>query len=378
MALKVYQLLASHKWTGPAEGVVTLTRDLRERGHEVRLFCTPNERRLLADRAEVRGVVPEGEFKLEANKILGSLGDIRKLKALIKKEEPDILHVHLSPDHAIGALALRKAGVRTRLVRTIHNSRTLEMRAFRGKLYGAMTDGFITLGEGDKALLLERFKVSPERVSVIHGAVDIKRFNSNMEARLGRAEFGLKMTTPVIGMVARFQKHRRHNMVISIIGRLIKNYPNLKLLLVGRGEHQEAIEEMVRNKGLDRHVIFAGYRDEDLPQVYAAMDILVFPKAGSDGSCRAVLEAMAVGRPVVAFKVGALSDTIVHGKTGCLVPEGDEKELERALEDLLYDRSTAQNMGEEARLLIESSFNETLRAERTERFYEGVLRQGKQ
>lgn len=354
-----------------------MTRGLRDRGHDVRLFCTPNERRLLADQAEKRGVVPEDGLKLAAKKILGSLQDIRKLKNMIREETPDILHVHLSPDHAIGALACRKIGGRTRLIRTIHSSHTLKPRVFRGRLYGSMTDGFITLCEKDKAVMSENFDVSPARVSVIHGAVDINRFNSNMEARLGRAEFGLKMTTPVIGMVSRFQEHRRHGMVLSIVGRLLKNHPNLRLLLVGRGEYRPVIEKTVRALGLEKHVIFTGYRDGDLPQVYSAMDILVFPAVGTDGSCRAALEAMAVGCPVVGFRVGALPDTILDGKTGRLVDDGDEKGLENALGDLLYDRSVTQKMGEGARLRIETGYTETLRTSKTEQFYEAVLKKEK-
>jgi L-malate glycosyltransferase len=367
--LKIIHLLASHKWTGPAEAVVTLCRDLGNRGHEVRLFCTPNPRRLLAAQAVQRGVTPDDRLRLDRKNPFRIGSDIRGLKNLLKRDRPDILHVHLSADHWIGALAGRWAGGVTRVVRTVHHPRSIDPRPFRAKLYESMTDGFITLCEKDREDIKRTYRIDSKPVAVIHGAVDTARFHFDSEARLGRAEFGLKMTTPVIGMVSRFQAHRRHEAMIAVIERLQKKLPQVRLLLVGRGEHQPMIEKMVKDRGLDRHVIFAGYRDRDLPQIYAAMDVAVQLASGSDGSCRASLEAMAVGRPVVGFPVAALPETVVEGITGHLVPIDDLDGLTDRLEAVLTDRSRSQSMGEAGRRRIEAEFTEDARIRKTEAFY---------
>ena len=407
--MKIWHVFASHKWTGPAEGVVTLCRDLKNRGHDVRLFCTPNPRRLLADQAVRRGVTPESDLWLAPKHPVLTALDIRRLKQMLRRERPDILHLHLSSDHWIGGLAARWAKGTTRIeqradasvgkgeapkggdrfeicphpgggmvappiiVRTIHHPQTIQSRPFRSRLYESLTDGFITLCKRDREALRQTYCIGPKPVSVIHGAVDTTRFHSDAEARLGRAEFGLKMTTPVIGMVARFQPHRRHDLMIAAMDRLQKSVPLIRLILVGRGEHRPVIEQLVRGRGLDQRVIFAGYRDRDLPQIYAAMDILVMPAAGSDGSCRAALEAMAVGRPVVGFPVGALPETIVEGVTGHLVPEGDAEALADCLSALLSDRPRMQAMGEAARKRIEAEFTEALRVRKTEEFYNSLI-----
>jgi glycosyltransferase involved in cell wall biosynthesis len=182
------------------------------------------------------------------------------------------------------------------------------------------------------------------------------------------------MTTPVIGMVARFQPHRGHAILIEAMARLQKLFPTIRLLLVGRGEHQPVLERLVRDLKLEQCVVFTGYRDRDLPQIYAAMDVAVLLASGSDGSCRAALEAMAVGRPVVGFPVGALPETIVEGVTGHLVPEGDIDKLTDCLAALLSDRSRMQAMGEAARKRIDSEFTEAVRLERTESFYRSLLK----
>jgi glycosyltransferase involved in cell wall biosynthesis len=371
--LKIIHLLAGHKWTGPAEGVVTLCRDLKNHGHDLRLFCAPNPRRLLADQAVQRGVTPETGLWLAPKHPIRTAMDVVRLRNLLRRERPDILHLHLSADHWIGALAARWAGGRIRIVRTIHHPRTIERRPFRSRLYESLTDGFVTLCERDREQLRRTYRIDPKPVSVIHGAVDTTRFHSNVEARLGRAEFGIKMTTPVVGMVARFQPHRRHEILIEAMARLRKLFPTIRLLLVGRGEHLPVLEQLVRDRTLEPSVIFTGYRDRDLPQIYAAMDVAVLLASGSDGSCRAALEAMAVGRPVVGFPVGALPETIVEGVTGHIVKEETSEALADCLSALLSDQPRLRAMGEAARKRIEAEFTESVRLERTEAFYRSLL-----
>ena len=371
--LKIIHLLASHKWTGPAEGVVTLCRDLKDRGHDVRLFCAPNPRRLLADPAVQRGVTPESELNLDPTSLIPTVMDIVRLKRILKQDRPDILHLHLSADHWIGGPAARWAGGATRIVRTIHHPRTIEPRPFRSRLYESMTDGFVTLCEKDRERLKRTYRIESKPVEVIHGAVDTTRFHLDVESRLARAEFGIKTTTPVIGMVARFQPHRRHDVLLKAFDRILKRLPTARLLLVGRGEHQPVLERFVKESGLEQRVVFTGYRDRDLPQMYAAMDVAVLLMSGSDGSCRAALEAMAVGRPVVGFPVGALPETIVEGVTGHIVKEETSEALADYLISLLSDQPRLRAMGGAARKRIEAEFTETVRLERTEAFYRLLL-----
>jgi glycosyltransferase involved in cell wall biosynthesis len=371
--LKVFHLLANFRWTGPAEGVVGLCRDLIKAGHQVRLFTTPHPSRLLADKAAERAVIPSEDLWLARKHPLLTGWDILRLKRILEKEKPDILHLHLSGDHWIGALAARWAAGPTRVVRTIHHPRTIPRRMFQTWLYEKGTDAFITLSKADRDRMLEIYSISPERVSVIHGAVDTDRFHPDYDPRPVRAEFGIKPGAPVIGLVARFQPHRGHEGLISSVPELRKHLPAVRVILVGRGEHRPAMEQLVKRLGLEHHVLFAGYRDRDLPQVYGAMDVKVFLESGSDTSCRAVLEAMACGLPVVAHPVGALPDTVVNGVTGYLVPRGDTARLIKRLIELLEDRVSARKMGDAGRSRIEEDFSEAARREKTEAFYDSIL-----
>ena len=375
--LKIVHLLASHKWTGPAEGVVTLCRDLRSRGHQVRLFSTPHARPLLADQAIKRGIQPETGLRLAADHPVSMIRDIGRLRSILKKGKPDILHLHLSTDHAIGALAARLAGGSTRVIRTIHHVDSIRRRLFRSRIYQSMTDGFITLDHRTREDLCRQYRLSAVPVEVIHGAVDTARFHPGVDPRLTRAEFGIPNTSPVMGLVARFQSHRRHELMIAAFTRIQKRLPTVRLLLVGRGEYQPFIERLVQRERIANRVLFTGYRDHDLPRVYAAMDAVIFLAAGSDGSCRAALEAMAMGRPVVGFPVGALPETIQEGVTGYLVGDGLVEDLAECLVTLLSDRSRNQAMGEASRKRIESEFTEAYRLQKTEMFYQSLLGKSK-
>ena len=371
--LKIFHLLASDKWTGPAEGVVTLCRDLSKIGHQVRLYTMAYGGRRLVDQASARAVIPGEDLWLDGKHPLKLGWDVFRLKKILDREKPDILHVHRSEDHWVGALANKASSQRTHVIRTIHHPRTLERRPFRRWLYGSATDKFVTLRLADADTLQKGYGLDPGKVLAIPGAVDTMRFHPDHDSRSIRAEFGITPAAPVIGMVARFQSHRRHDVLISAMVKLRKMFPTVRLLLVGKGEHQPVLENQVRQLNLGKHVIFTGYRDRDLPEVYGAMNVSVLLATGSEVSCRAVLEAMACGLPVVAARVGALPETVLHGVTGRLVNESDPDDLIRCLADVLDDRNTARKMGEASRERAEEYFSEPVRVRKMEDFYRSML-----
>src|SRR5262249_7521568 len=149
----------------------------------------------------------------------------------------------------------------------------------------------------------------------VGGVVDTARFaaDSRGAAKI-REEFQVA-SAPLIGCVARFAHGRGHQALLEGFQLLRRERPDARLLLVGKGERRQALEAAVKALGLERRALFAGYRDSDLPAVLHALDIFVLLGAGSDESCRAALEAMAAGRPVVGAPVRALPEAIVHRET---------------------------------------------------------------
>jgi glycosyltransferase involved in cell wall biosynthesis len=148
------------------------------------------------------------------------------------------------------------------------------------------------------------------------------------------------------------------------------------LIIVGRGEGRPSLEAEVGRLGLSRQIIFAGYRTgAELAAAYRTLDVKVLLAEGNDGTCRALLEAMACGRPAIAYRFGAPTETIVPGETGILVEEGQIGALGNAIFELLSSRARARAMGQTARTRILQFYHPSQRAQAVEEFFRRVLRQ---
>src|SRR5204862_530877 len=231
--------------------------------------------------------------------------------ALIRGEGIDIVHTHHSHDHWLGLItrpALPGRG-RPSLVRTFHNLRAVKRDRLGARLY-RRTAAVFAVSRQIEARCRE-VGVASDRVHWIPGSADLARFAEEADPRPVRDEFKLG-DAPVIVSVARLAPNRGHELLLEGFRLLLRDRPAARLLLVGKGETRGHLEQLVAELGLLNQVVFTGYRDRDLPLVLATADCFALMSAGSDESCRAALEAMAAGRPVVARRVGALPEDIVH------------------------------------------------------------------
>jgi glycosyltransferase involved in cell wall biosynthesis len=165
---------------------------------------------------------------------------------------------------------------------------------------------------------------------------------------------------------------RGHDVLIRAAARLREQLPEVRVVLIGRGEHRPVLEALQRELHLEDTVVFAGYRGADLPATLAALDCLVLLAAGSEESCRAVLEGMAAARPVVGARVGAVPEIVVDGETGWLVDATPEA-VSACLEMALRDRERGRRMGAAGRRRVETLFTPSRRASLVEGVYGGVL-----
>jgi len=359
--LVVLHLVANRWWTGSADPVIHAVRGLRSRGHDVRLGLIPGGR--FEEKAREAGIEPIAGLSLEARRDpLGVVRDLARLRRLIQSARVDVVHCHHSHDHWLGALVHGNA----LLVRTFHNARAVRPAWPAPWLY-RRTDALIAVSAEIESAA-RRLDVRPGSLFRVDGVVDVGRFAAPAGGEHVRKEFGLGRA-PVVGSVARLAANRGHELLIEGFALLLRERPDARLLLIGKGERRAAIEAFVAERGLGEQVILAGYRDGDLPAVLDALDVFALLGAGSDESCRAALEAMAAGRPVIAGRVGALAEAVVHGETG-LVVEGDGPEsVARALRDLCLDGARARAMGEAGRERARARYSAERHAERLERIY---------
>jgi glycosyltransferase involved in cell wall biosynthesis len=368
--LRVLHLVANRWWTGSADPVIRLVGGLEKRGHRVWLALIAGDR--FEAKAREAGIEPIPGLSLDVKAMPWAwLSDLRRLRAFRRREQIDLVHVHHSHDHWLGLAARGSAA----LVRTFHNQRAVRLGRVARAFY-RRADAVVAVS-GQIAERIRLAGVAPERIHRVGGVVDLARFVEEADPMPVRAELGLgtggATSGPIIGSVARLAENRGHELLIHGFKRFLGRHPRARLLLVGKGEARPRLEAMVRDLGLEREVIFTGYRDGDLPAVLRALDTFVLVGAGSDESCRAALEAMAAGRPVVARRVGALPDTVTHGETGLLLDEERPESVERALTALAEDPTRARRMGEAGRRRAMAEFSPERHAEQVEAVYHAAL-----
>ncbi len=374
--MRLLHLFANWKWTGPAEPAVALATSLSQRGHDVRFACgrevgtLPNE---VANELRARGIQPILDLRLgkHRNPIFDRI-DRAALRKILKKVKPDVVHCHLPNDQRIAAAAASGLGIP--IVRSLYDGDPPPPSSdVKEQLVGAA--GIVVISDRMRDAVIARFGVRPERVVTVDGAVDLRRFNPKRKNLPElRAAYGLGEDDFVVGIVARMQKHRRFEIFFEALTKAAAEIPNLKILLVGRGTWMDevAVKPAARSELVGK-AIFTGYRrGAEYVATLACMSVKVYLTPGSDGSCRAAREAMAMGVPLVAARRGHLVDLVEDGVTGVLV--GDEPdELAAALVRLAKDPAERERMSDASYKKAQRRYGLQQQAKSVEAFYAQVL-----
>ncbi len=353
MGPTILHLASNRWWTGSADPVIRLVAGLGRRGYHVLLGVIPGDR--FEAKAREAGLTPLAGLDLRARFApRAMIGDVRRLRTILRDEQVSIVHCHHSHDHWLALLARGTRHRSLAIVRTFHAFRAVKRDAVSRRLYRRTATAFAVSRQIEPRCRAAGF--AGDRVIWLPGAADLGRFAGDVDGAPIRDEFKLGQA-PVIVSVARLAANRGHELLLSAFRLLLASMPEARLLLVGKGETRPRLEALVADMGLADRALFTGYRDRDLPAVLAAADCFALMAAGSDESCRAVLEAMAAGRAVVTRRVGALPETVVHGETGLLVDDDRPESVAAALTAVLGDPRRARAMGQAGRRRAEMDFS---------------------
>lgn len=385
--MKILQLFSNWKWTGPADPTLNLCKELEKRGHEVILAYQKPPLPVedgIERRVRLAGVKATDQFRLNhaikayhPQFFWSNLRDILDLTCYLRQEKFDILNVHHSHGHILGGIAARRCGYPVVVIRTDHKRDPLKPSLGNRFLISQLTDGMITFSEQARREDAKHFGLPLERVAKILPALDLDRYDPRRDYKDMRTFFGIGPEKVVIGMIARYQKYRRTSVFLEAIKTIAKDFPNIKLLLVGRSSQmEESVVKPMKRLGVEEWVTLAGYRTTDYLDTLACMDIFVFLMAGSDGTARALREAMAMGKPVIVAKRGMLPELVEDGVSGLVVNDTAE-ELARAVLSLLHHPERRVAFGKAAYQKAQQDFRLDRQAEAVEKFYQEMIHLGK-
>ncbi len=356
---------------GAQENTILSCQGLGE-SYDVTLVTGPpdgKEGSLLEDAAR-RGirtvVIPELVRPLRPSRDAGAF---QRLCGFLGGEHPHIVHTHSSKAGILGRAAAWCARVPV-VVHTNHGlpfygEQPAPLRAFYWLLEKActrITDHVVCVGEEMKRKFLEA-GLGPERMlSVIASGIETELF---VEARSARSCLGLPEEAPVIGVVSRMASHKGQRFLLEAAR------PEWHLLLVGDGEERAALERQAAARGLK--TTFTGHvPPEAVPELIASMDVLVHPSLW-EGLPRAAVQALLVGRPVVAFDCDGAREVVIDGVTGRLVAPKSVEGLRTAIDDLLRRPDRGRSMGEEGRRRFKDRFDARAAAARLDALYRDLL-----
>lgn len=278
-----------------------------------------------------------------------------QLRKLIRALRPDIVHTHSSKAGFLGRLAARLAGVR-RIVHTPHG------HVFDGYFGRGRTRAFIAM-ERWAARFTDRIVTLTDAEAEQHLAVGIGRTEQFVTIPSGielgglasapgdgkrvRDELGLLSTTPLVGAISRLVPIKGLHHLIAAMPEILRRCLEAHLVIAGDGEQRAALEAQARELGLESRIHFLGYRQE-VGAITAAFDVFVLPSI-NEGQGRVLVHAMALGKPIVASRVGGVPELLGDGEAGWLVPPADPTSLAQAVGTLLEDPLHAAKLGDAAR-----------------------------
>jgi glycosyltransferase involved in cell wall biosynthesis len=288
---------------------------------------------------------------------------IRSIFALYKvfrEEKFDIIHVHTPVAALLGRIAAALDG-KSFVIYTAHGFYFHdEMSAPKRKLFvfleqfaGKFTDLLFCQSSEDAQDAVKEGIMPVEKVLAIGNGVDDSKFNpvkyidSIIE---NRKSLGIPEDAQVAGIIARMVKEKGYHELLEASINLAKRNPNFYLLIVGgklASDHDQAIDEILDNARvkMGSRLVELGFRS-DTPMLLSVMDVFCLPSY-REGLPRTIIEAMMMGKPVIATDIRGCREEVIHGITGLLVPSKDSLNLEMALEQILADKELAKKMGDE-------------------------------
>jgi len=371
--INVCHLISGDLWAGAEVQTCTLLRSLNDTPGLTLSAILLNEGRLANElrKLGIRTVViEEGKHSFFEIK--------RMLEGSLSSNCPDILHTHRYKENVLGALAGSKLR-HTCLIQTVHGVQEGlgGLKKLKMNMYMHLND-YMTRKHYSKIVAVSRDievylrkKHRSDRVVAIHNAVDLSNLKLVKPKEEIRKEFGIGETQTVIGAVGRLVPVKGFDIFLRTAGVILESFHDTVFLIAGDGPLRKELSGLVSSLGIDKHVIFTGFRD-DIHDIMNMFDIFVV-SSHHEGIPMSVLEVMALKKAVVSTAVGGITEIIDNNKSGLLVEPGNPNALAEACISMLRDRELMARIESMALERIKEEYSSDIQRDRVLKLYREVV-----
>lgn len=361
--LNVLMLALNSSIGGTEQMILSLLRHLNKERFNCTLCTLVGDGTLVAEarRSGIRAV----DLRMRGPLDLRIVG---KLKALIKDGRVDILHTYLYHANILGRIMGRFLDVPA----VISTQRSTDnWRLFYHRLIdrwtAGMADVIISNSLAGKRRLVQIEKIPDDKIKVIYNGIEVNAAAAEKRGAALRRSLGIAEGAPVIVTVANLKHSKGLSYLVRAMPHVVRFYPEVKLVVVGYGPLKTELEDLAKELGVGKSVIWAGYQSDAVGHI-SFCDIFVLPSLW-EGTPVALMEAMALGKPVIATEVGGVAEIVDHFRNGFLIPPRDTVWLYEAVLTLLSNPLLRRRFGQKAREKIEKDFPLHTMVRETEELY---------
>jgi glycosyltransferase involved in cell wall biosynthesis len=376
--VRLLELRNTYKWGGGPDKTILLSAERHDRSRVEVVVAYIRDVRdhefTIGDKARAKGLIfyeveERGKFDLRV---------LDALRKIVLRHDINLIHGH---DHKSDLFAyLLRRWLWRRQLTLLSTAHAWVMLGFKGEIYRRLDlslmrrfDHLIAVSHATKDEMVDA-GVPANLISVIHNGIDTDAWARNRVSNTLREELNLGQVFPVIGYVGRIMPEKDLETWLRAAALVAKRLPEARFVLVGEGKDDGTLGELKRlasELGIAKHIHFPGYRSDLLP-VYAAFDLFLL-SSRREGLPNSILEAMALGLPVVTTDVAGAKELVVDGETGYVLPQGDAETIARALIALSENDSLRRCMSNAGRERVEREFSFSTRLNRIESLYERVV-----
>ncbi len=370
--MKILQINSASGFGGGEKYLLDLAFCLKTRGHQIFFAVRPNA----TWRDRLNFISKQDILRLPLGNAL-DLVSAWQLAGFIKQNKIEIVHAHLARDYSLAALAVRLSRAKARLVLTRH---VLFPINHLHKLMLPRRTIFIAVSGAVRESLMQRKIVAPDSIRLIYNGVNTRHFKNSKRA-FNRAVFleNLKLAPAkrYVGIIGEITAHKGQTDFVRAAALIAEKYADIDFLILGTDSsrnkaHKIELEELIKALNLSQRVHLLGWV-ADVTPVLCALEVFV-SASRIEPFGLAIVEAMAVGLPIVATKSEGAQEILSDGETGRLVPIGDAEAIANSVSEFLDDAEMRKSFGSQAQNAAQNRFDLAQMTAETEKVYLEVLR----